>query len=80
MNIKSKSLSRRTALRGMGAMLTLPYLDIMGNKTLAAASNQSDPVRWMLPVGYRGAKPSRALKNANSYSSNIIRTISCTGC
>ncbi|SVA15880.1 uncharacterized protein METZ01_LOCUS68734 [marine metagenome] len=45
MNIKSKSLSRRTALRGMGAMLTLPYLDIMGNKTLAAASNQSDPSR-----------------------------------
>ena len=45
MNIKSKPLSRRTALRGMGAMLALPYLDIMGKKTLAAASNQSDPSR-----------------------------------
>ena len=45
MNIKSKPLSRRTALRGMGAMLALPYLDIMGNKTLAAVSNQSDPSR-----------------------------------
>ena len=38
MNLKSKPLSRRTALRGMGAVLALPYLDIMGSKTLAAAT------------------------------------------
>ena len=45
MNLKSKPLSRRTALRGMGAMMALPYLDIMGSKTLAAAAGQSDPSR-----------------------------------
>ena len=45
MNIKSKPLSRRTALRGMGALVALPYLDIMGNKTLAAAAGQGDPSR-----------------------------------
>ena len=45
MNLKSIPLSRRTALRGMGAALALPYLDIMGSKTLAAATGQSDPSR-----------------------------------
>ena len=38
MNLKSKPLSRRTALRGMGAMMALPYLDIMGSNCLLYTS------------------------------------------
>lgn len=42
---KSYQLSRRTLLRGFGAMLTLPYLEVMGGKTIAATAGQVDPPR-----------------------------------
>lgn len=46
MNEKSSSLiTRRTALRGLGATIALPFLEIMGGKTLAAAAGKSDPPR-----------------------------------
>ncbi len=45
MNLKSHSITRRTALRGMGAMIALPYLEIMGGKLLAATPGKADPAR-----------------------------------
>ena len=41
----SKRISRRTVLRGLGATIALPYLEIMGGRTLAAATRRSDPPR-----------------------------------
>jgi hypothetical protein len=45
MSGKRFELSRRTLLRGLGAGIALPYLEIMGSKTLAAASGKVDPPR-----------------------------------
>lgn len=45
MNIKSRPFSRRTVLRGLGASISLPCLEIMGGKTLAATVGKSDPPR-----------------------------------
>ena len=45
MNTKTHPITRRTAIRGLGAMLALPYLDIMGNRTLAAATCKAEPAR-----------------------------------
>jgi len=45
MNLKTHSISRRTALRGLGAMIALPYLEIMGRPLLAAVPGKSDPTR-----------------------------------
>lgn len=42
---KTPQLSRRTILRGLGASIALPYLDIMGGKTLAATTGRDDPPR-----------------------------------
>jgi len=38
-------VSRRTLLRGFGATLALPFLDIMGGRTLAAESGAKEPRR-----------------------------------
>ncbi|MDX1565171.1 MAG: DUF1552 domain-containing protein [Phycisphaeraceae bacterium] len=38
-------LSRRTILRGLGASIALPYLEVMGAKTVAAAAGKADPPR-----------------------------------
>ena len=46
MNPKANPISRRAMLRGLGAMIALPYLDIMGgSRTLAAVTGQSEPAR-----------------------------------
>jgi hypothetical protein len=45
MNSKGISVSRRTALHGLGAMISLPWLEIMGRQTLAASTGRSDPPR-----------------------------------
>jgi hypothetical protein len=46
MNDKSTSLiTRRTVLRGLGATIALPFLEVMGGKTLAATAGRSDPPR-----------------------------------
>lgn len=45
MNSKTFPITRRTALRGMGAMIALPYLDVMGGRTLAASQKRQDPPR-----------------------------------
>ncbi len=45
MNLKNRSISRRTILRGFGATLALPYLEIMGGRTLAAATGGKEPAR-----------------------------------
>lgn len=42
---RSIAISRRTALRGLGATIALPCLEIMGGKTWAAAKGQKDPSR-----------------------------------
>lgn len=42
---KTRSINRRTALRGLGAMIALPYLEIMGNRTFAASAGNVDPSR-----------------------------------
>jgi len=42
---KSRNISRRTALSGLGATIALPYLDIMGGKTLAATRRSGEPRR-----------------------------------
>ncbi|MDQ3621052.1 MAG: DUF1552 domain-containing protein [Verrucomicrobiota bacterium] len=41
----SLPLSRRSFLRGLGAMISLPYLEQMGGKTLAATVAQPEPAR-----------------------------------
>lgn len=38
-------VTRRTFIRGLGATLALPYLEIMGGRTLAASTGQSEPRR-----------------------------------
>jgi hypothetical protein len=45
MNPKTHWITRRTALRGLGGMIALPYLDIMGSLTAAAPTGKSDPPR-----------------------------------
>ncbi len=45
MNAKSTPISRRTVLRGLGASIALPWLNIMGGKSLAATTGQSEPPR-----------------------------------
>lgn len=45
MNAKGNPILRRTVLRGLGASIALPWLEIMSGKTLAAANNQHDPGR-----------------------------------
>ncbi|QDU25066.1 hypothetical protein ETAA8_01270 [Anatilimnocola aggregata] len=45
MNAKANSISRRTILRGLGASIAIPWLEIMSGKTLAAARGKSDPGR-----------------------------------
>ena len=43
--MKPLRISRRTALRGLGATIALPYLNIMGGKTLAASTSATEPSR-----------------------------------
>jgi hypothetical protein len=45
MNPKTHSITRRTILRGLGATLALPYLEIMGSTATAAATAENDPRR-----------------------------------
>ncbi|MDX1948774.1 MAG: DUF1552 domain-containing protein [Pirellulaceae bacterium] len=45
MNPKRFPLSRRTVLHGLGAMISLPWLEIMGRQTLAATTGRADPPR-----------------------------------
>ncbi len=45
MNSKTFSISRRTALRGLGASIALPWLELVADKTLAATQGQRDPGR-----------------------------------
>lgn len=49
MNLKTNQISRRTVLRGLGATIALPYLEIMGRTALAAgagnASSEKEPPR-----------------------------------
>ena len=42
---KPAQISRRTMLRGLGAMIALPYLEIMGGKSFAAAAGKTDASR-----------------------------------
>lgn len=46
MNITTSSMNRRTLLRGMGASIALPWLEIMGSQTVQAASNRKEPSRF----------------------------------
>ncbi len=41
MNFKTPQISRRTILRGLGATIALPYLEIMGRTKLATAAGQA---------------------------------------
>lgn len=45
MNAKSHAINRRTVLRGLGATVALPWLEIMSGKTLAAVQRRRDPGR-----------------------------------
>lgn len=45
MNSKNPLLHRRSVLRGMGAMISLPWLSAMGRITLAATTRQKEPAR-----------------------------------
>jgi hypothetical protein len=45
MNPKTHAITRRTLLRGFGATLALPYLDVMGGATAAAAAGGKEPRR-----------------------------------
>jgi hypothetical protein len=45
MNHKATRITRRTVLRGLGATIALPYLDIMGGATLAATVGEKEPPR-----------------------------------
>lgn len=42
---KSRAISRRTVLRGFGATIALPCLEIMGGRTLAATTGGKEPSR-----------------------------------
>lgn len=43
--LTNRTLDRRTALRGLGATVSLPFLEIMGSKTLASTTGKADPPR-----------------------------------
>lgn len=45
MNHKSEPITRRTVLRGLGATIALPWLEIMGGSTFAAVQKQKEPAR-----------------------------------
>ncbi len=45
MNLKSQQITRRSALHGLGALISLPWLNIMGGKTLAAMAGKTEPAR-----------------------------------
>ena len=45
MNQKSNPITRRTILRGLGASIALPCLEVMSGKTSAAARGRDDPGR-----------------------------------
>jgi hypothetical protein len=45
MNPKAHAITRRTLLHGFGATLALPYLEIMGGTTKAAAAGDAEPRR-----------------------------------
>ncbi|MFN3151512.1 DUF1552 domain-containing protein [Bremerella sp.] len=45
MNRKTNPITRRTVLRGLGATIALPCLEIMSGKTRAASQGQRDPGR-----------------------------------
>jgi len=45
MNPKTNAVTRRTLLRGFGAAVALPYLEIMGGRTAAAESGAKEPRR-----------------------------------
>ncbi len=45
MNPKTRRITRRTVLHGLGATIALPYLEIMGGRTWAATTGQSEPAR-----------------------------------
>jgi len=45
MNPKTNCITRRTMLRGLGAAIALPYLEIMGGSTMAATLGQKEPRR-----------------------------------
>jgi hypothetical protein len=62
-NSKTHFLTRRTLLRGFGAAITLPYLEIMGGTTLAAETGTQEPRRlacFYIPgaIGRHGWFPS----------------------
>lgn len=42
---KATRIDRRTVIRGLGAAIALPYLEIMGGRTVAAATGRDDPAR-----------------------------------
>lgn len=57
MHFSSSRIPRRTALRGLGATIALPYLEAMGGKTLAAGTGGKDPSRlacFYIPGGISG--------------------------
>lgn len=45
MNAKNPLVDRRTLLRGMGAMIALPWLGAMGTRSIAAATGKAEPAR-----------------------------------
>ena len=45
MNARTNRLDRRTVLRGLGATIALPWLEIMSGKSLAAAQGRHEPGR-----------------------------------
>ncbi len=45
MNPKSPRITRRSVLRGLGATIALPWLEVMGEQTLAATRKQAEPRR-----------------------------------
>ena len=45
MNPKAYPITRRTVLRGLGAAISLPFLEAMGGRTLAAAGKTTEPSR-----------------------------------
>jgi len=54
--VRPFSLSRRTVLRGLGASLALPWLEIMDNKRAAAPQRCAARVLFIyFPTGYRKA-------------------------
>jgi hypothetical protein len=63
MNPKTHFITRRTLLRGLGATIALPYLEIMGGSTIAASEGTKEPRRlacFYIPgaIGRHGWFPS----------------------